>query len=229
MIARDDTGQIIIPGTRRVSRRWMAADGGVPDFLTLGESGSDAGASFTVSEGIAPYAQLNPAVSASSLASLYGPSIDLNDVEFMRLTLIGLRFSDRTGVGLRLGAWDIGVATVGGRLDVPPGTNNGADAPYATLRTFPINSFSNPHPGDTPYVARNANEHRKIRDLGFIMYPKTRYQFLMEGDQAAVAWKHPRLDRGEVTPAVQVVMPSSGTIQPRHIRFDGIKMELGLV
>lgn len=227
---RDSAGRIVVPGTSKITRTWRASEGVAPSFMPLSTALSgDTGAALTFggANTLRPYADLTPAAAANGLAGLVGPAIDLNDVTFLRLSLFGVRFSHPTGIGLAMGAYDRGTNAFGGRANIPAGTNNGANAPFATLASFPVNSSNNPPPGDSPYVARFGNEYQKIRDIGFIMLPRSRHLFLMEGDQAAVAWKHPRLDLGSVVPVVQAAMPTTGTIAARYVRLEGLELEIG--
>jgi len=216
--------------SRIITRTWRAWQGlSALDFLTLDTSGSGAGATATTG-GTGPdaYLELAPAVTTSAYALLTGPTLDLNAVESVSMSLIGCRFSHQTAIGLRLGAWDVGPATKGGFISIPAGTASGNNSPFARTVTFPTNSGSNPSPGDSKYVARYDNEWSKIRDLGVVMRPQAadKLMLLMEGDQAAVAWRHPQLALGTVTPALQVLMATSGSIAARYVRCAGIDLSI---
>lgn len=217
MMQRDALGNRITPG-RSLKYEWDALTGALPSWLTFGSAGNDASSvpSFG-GAGLASYFQMAPAAgSTSNTATLSAPTIDLNDVTMVRLSIIGMTLSHSTLIGHSIGAWD-DAALYGARLTLPAGS------PYLTLGTFPISSSTNPQAGATNYAPRENAEYQKPRTLSSIFYPQSRWNYALEGDSALAAYRHPKLDKGVVIPRLRVV---TGSTAARYIRFQRFELEV---
>lgn len=217
MMQRDALGNRIAPG-RSLKYEWDAVTGALPSWLTLGSAGLDAGSTLTFGgTGLATYAQIAPAAgSTSNTATLAAPTIDLNDVAMVRVSIIGMTLSNNSLVGHSIGAWD-DAALYGARLTLPP------SSPYLTIATFPISSSSNPQAGATNYAPRENAENLKPRTLTNIYYPQSRWNYALEGDSTLAAFKHTKLDKGVVIPRLRV---TTGSTAARYIRFQRFELEV---
>lgn len=217
MMQRDALGNRITPG-RSLKYEWDAATGALPSWLTLGSTGNDASSTASFGgTGLATYYQMAPATgSTSNTATLSAPTIDINDVAMVRLSIIGMTLSNNSLVGYSIGAWDDS-ALYGARLTLPP------SSPYMTIATFPISGSSNPQAGATNYAPRENAENTKPRTLSNIYYPQTRWNYALEGDSALAAFKHTKLDKGVVIPRLRV---TTGTTSARYIRFQRFELEV---
>ena len=214
---RDALGNRITPG-RSIKYEWDALGGSLPSWLSLGSTGSDSGSTLTFGgSGLSTYAQLAPATgSTSNIATLIAPTVDLNDVAMVRVTVMGVTLSHSSLVGYSIGAWD-DAALYGARLTLPAGS------PYLTIATFPISSSSNPQAGATNYAPRENAEYLKPRTISNIFYPQSRWNYALEGDSALAAYKHPKLDKGVVIPRIRL---TTGSTAARYMRFQRIEIEV---
>lgn len=214
MLVRDTAGDLVPFGAVRRSRVEDFLTGTLPSWLAV----PDGTISYGSPASTFGYAQITTAATASARATLATSfSLDLTKIEAARITAEGLHCSDSAAF-IALGFFPTG-NNGGSRF-----YDNPTAASVAQIRSMTGSGTTSTNV-DIAYQAIGDGEYARHRNLSFLLLPRTKEVYVMEGDHVWGYAKHATMSLALPVEG-RLVVATNADATARWARVEQLKVEV---